>query len=149
MRLIAAALMLISASTASAEEGPCLPDKWGPAGARMFAKLDPKAVGWVDADQFVAHRTRRFRDFDANGDGWVTFAEYHAKHVDWTNAALLAHFGRFDRDEDHRVSQAEWDAAELARFNRIDTDGDGRVTRKEFLCDRARVCAARTSPTPP
>lgn len=115
----------------------------------MFAKLDPEAVGWVDADQFVAHRARRFLDFDADGDGQVTPAEYQAKHVEWTDAELLARFSRFDHDGDRRISQAEWNAAELARFRRIDTNGDGRVTREEFLADRARVCIAKTSPTPP
>ncbi len=149
MRLVAAGLMLALISTALAQSGPCLPDQWGPPGARMFAKLDPEAVGWVDANQFVAHRARRFHDFDADGDGQVTPAEYQAKHVEWTSAELLTRYGRFDLNGDHRVSQAEWDAAELARFQRIDTNGDGRVTREEFLIDRARVCATKAAPTTP
>jgi Ca2+-binding EF-hand superfamily protein len=107
----------------------------------MFAKLDPDGVGWVDAGQFVAHRARRFGDFDTNHDGKVTLAEYRAKHPDMAEERLLAHYGEFDATGSGSFTQAQWDAAELTRFRRIDADGDGRVTRDEFLADRLRVCA--------
>jgi hypothetical protein len=124
------ALVLALAGAATAQEA-------GPPGARMFDKLDPSHRGRVTLDQFLDHRSQRFRSLDADGDGRVTRAEFDAKHAGQDPAHVAATFARFDADRDGAITRAEWIAGESARFARIDANHDGVVTREEFLRDRA------------
>jgi hypothetical protein len=137
-----------AAPPAAPVESPCLPDRFGPPGARMFHKLDPAGHGWVGLDAFVAHREGRFHSLDADHDGRVTRAEFMDAHTPAQRPAAEASFARFDTDHDGVITQSEWDAGETRRFQRIDTNHDGRVTREEFLADRAKVCRARAKAAP-
>jgi hypothetical protein len=150
---IAGGVMLLTgrltAGNPPSEQGPCLADQWGPPGARIFAKLDPEATGWVDAEHFVAHRARRFADFAADGEGWVTWAEYQRMHPGLSTTELLTRYRRLDQQGVGRFSQDDWNAAQFARFQRIDANADGVVTRDEFLAERERRCALREAAARP
>jgi hypothetical protein len=137
-----------AAPAAAPVESPCLPDRFGPPGARMFHKFDPAGHGWVGLDAFVAYRDGRFHSLDTNHDGRVTRAEFMDAHPPAQRSAAEASFSRFDTDRDGVITQGEWDAGETRRFQRIDANHDGRVTRDEFLADRAKVCRERAQAAP-
>lgn len=144
-----AVLWLISTAAAAGEpQDPCRADAAGPPGARMFAKLDPAGIGWVDEAGFVRHRAKRFSTLDPDRDGFVGESEYLAIKAPEVRERAAAKFRGIDADSDGRWTQAEWDAGQAARFRRIDIDADGRLTRSEFLADRAKVCRQRAAGRP-
>lgn len=152
--VLVAALALAGAawpSRSQAEDGddPCQPDAHGPAGARMFHKLDPEGTGKVVLASFVAHRVHRFEHLDANADGRVTRLEFDGRRGRGSPAERAAAFARLDTNGDSVVPRAEWDADETQRFHGIDADHDGIMTRDEFLADRKRVCAERAQAPAP
>jgi EF hand len=73
----------------------------------------------VVADVLPAqHRSVAFREFDADGDGWVSRTEAAAHRV------VAANFDQVDRDRDGRLSREEFEAIPL---NRSDQPGRFRA----------------------
>lgn len=102
---------------------------------------------------FLAWWQQLRRDFDADGDGRVTLAEFISAYKDGKGdpdryfAEQLGHTTKavvdlVDADRDGFISEAEYlrllsvttpdREAALAGFRQLDTDGDGRVSVAEF-----------------
>jgi len=96
----------------------------------------------VHRDDVIRRAEATFLAADANHDGWLTKAEYHAalaaiaKRYDakttakgW--AAVDAQFDAVDREHDGRISEQRFVNAALAHFDGADLNHDGTVTPNE------------------
>lgn len=112
--LIAAALL--AAVALPAASAPATPS---PTAAAFLAQFDPEKTGAVSWQTFEQFRRQRYNATDGNGDGSVDRQEYIDEY-------LL----RFDE----RLADAR--AGHLrqtdTRFTALDRDNDGRITRAEF-----------------
>jgi hypothetical protein len=115
----------------------------------------------VSAESQGRHSPPPFSDFDQNGDGWVSEAEFNETRAarmaamaeagkPMKGAATAPSFSDVDTDGDGKLTEAELTAAQQAHhaamkarhgkhhgkampgFEDIDTDSDGCISRKEF-----------------
>jgi Ca2+-binding EF-hand superfamily protein len=95
----------------------------------MFARFDTDGDGRVSRDEALRRFGEKFDTVDADHDGFVTVTEMGAMRAgDGRHGDM---FVRLDADKDGRISPTE--AEELARrmFGRFDRNDDGRVTADE------------------
>ena len=125
--------------------------------SETFTRMDANRDSFVSLREFLGttddDRDDRFEDLDANGDGHVTWAEWHGgrEAFAWldrngdgvlTRAEIIGSqspqapdtFATLDVNRDGRLSRDEWQWSQGSFANR-DRNGDGVVTR-------ARVCGS-------
>ncbi|MEM9971723.1 MAG: EF-hand domain-containing protein [Pseudomonadota bacterium] len=142
---IAFAVLSIMAGTgaaiAQAEDG----DRRGPP---SFETLDVDGNGEIDTADLDALRAERFAEFDTDGDGAVTEAEFIAKaQVDARERAARM-FARLDADGDGTLSR---DVLENRTgrsmgdriLSRADTDNSGGVSAEEYESFTERLAERR------
>jgi len=99
---------------------------------------DANQDGAVDRAEFDAQGASHFKELDANGDGFVSADELKAFH-DAQRAKFEATKGdraaemikHFDKDNDGKLSEAEWPAKRKLTFADADANKDGAVTADE------------------
>lgn len=104
-----------------------------------WQKADTNKDGVIDRAEFDAQGAAHFKAVDANGDGFVTPDEMKAFH-DAQRAKFEAAKGdmgakflkRFDKDNDGKISAAEWPKDGRLKFEKADANSDGFVTGEEM-----------------
>lgn len=119
-------LMLGAVAPAFADFGP-------------WQKADTNKDGAIDRAEFDAQGAERFKAIDANGDGFVTSEEMKAFHeaqrakFEAAKGDMGAKFlKRFDKDNDGKISAAEWPKDGRLKFEKADANIDGFVTGDEM-----------------
>lgn len=102
-----------------------------------FARRDANGDGYLTRAEWQAAREVRLQQIDTNGDGAISREEFLAYEARRAEARADRLFRRLDLDGDGVISTAEREAALARRFQRVDSDGDGRISREEL--DRARI----------
>jgi len=138
-----AALLLTGGLTVAGADTPR--GERGPRGLD-FGTLDRTGDGLLAPDDLEATAEARFAEFDADGNGEVTEAEFitHARAQAGDRAAAM--FDRLDSDGDGILSRDVLEArggrmgAGLERMiERFDADGDGALSAEEFDTARAEM----------
>ena len=119
-------LMLGAAVPAFADFGP-------------WQKADTNKDGTIDRAEFDARGAERFKAIDANGDAFVTQDEMKAFHEAQRAKFEVAKgdmgtkfLQRFDKDNDGKISAAEWPKEGRLKFEKADANSDGFVTKEEM-----------------
>lgn len=131
-----AALILASCDGSGADEAsvPIEPVNNSPApevAASCGAPIDTNSSGVVERAEYLSFSGFAFDDWDENGDGELTPAEFHTcwRAMAWGDADRA--FAIFDEDGDQRIGPEEF--FEREHFSRWDTDQDEAITREEGL----------------
>lgn len=132
-------------------------------GASFVHDYDADHDGKVTRAEFDAGRAARFRTTDANGDGWVSDAEYVGEYQTRLEQQLAAsdrdaekkveerqrqmrqahvRFGVVDRDKDAKMVEAEYDVSGARAFAEQDNDKDGTITAADVAATEAQRLAA-------
>jgi EF hand len=133
-------------------------------GTSFIHDYDADKDGKVTRAEFDAGRVSRFKATDANGDGWLSEAEYVGEYRGRLEAQLAAssldaekkteerqrqmrqakvRFGVLDKDRNQQMTQAEYDASGARAFAEQDADRDGTITLADVAATDARRMAAR------
>lgn len=134
----------------------------------LAASHDPKTFlqehdtnhdGQVPRAEFDAARDARFKATDANGDGWVSDAEYLSEyqarleadlaHSDMTDEKKTeerqrqvrqthVRFGVLDTNKNQRMEKAEYDVSGARAFAMNDADNNGVITASDTATTAAR-----------
>lgn len=119
-------LMLGAVAPALADFGP-------------WQKADTNNDGVVDRAEFDAQGAERFKAIDVNGDGFATQDEMKAFHeaqrakFEAGKGDMAAKFmKRLDKDNDGKISAAEWPKDGRLKFEKADANSDGFVTAEEM-----------------
>lgn len=104
-----------------------------PAGL-LISGFDTNADARIDRAELKAGTERMFRLADDNRDGQISLIELSQWAATWLGgpSAIPGRFD-FDRDQDDRISAAEFAAELTRRFDGFDRDKDGVVDRAELL----------------
>ncbi|WP_269716670.1 hypothetical protein [Caulobacter sp. NIBR2454] len=126
----------------------------------FVADYDADKNGEVTQAEFEAGRAARYKATDANGDGWVSDAEYLAEFEPRLDARLAksdksaedkladrqrevrqthVRFGVLDKDKDGKMSKAEYDASGARAFAEQDKDKNGKVSAADALIKQAQA----------
>lgn len=119
----------------------------------IFKRLDKNGDGSLSKDEVPEQSWERLSKFDKDSDGVVTKEEMAAGFAlmraakggeggdgkgarRGTGGPLEsgpgAAFGRFDKDNDGKLSESEVPAEMWSKLRKADTDGDGLVSREEL-----------------
>jgi hypothetical protein len=133
-------------------------------GSAFIHDYDTDHDGKVARAEFDKGRVVRFKATDANGDGWLSDAEYVGEYSGRLEQQLAAsdnseekkteerqrqirqahvRFGVLDKDKDGKMTQPEYDASGARAFVEQDDDKDGVVTQADAAATAARQLAAR------
>jgi len=137
----------------------------------LAASHDPKTFlqehdtnhdGQVPRAEFDTARDARFKATDANGDGWVSDAEYLSEyqvrleadlaHSDMTDEKKIeerqrqvrqthVRFGVLDTNKNQRMEKAEYDVSGAGAFAMNDADKNGVITTSDTAAAEARRTA--------
>lgn len=121
---------------------------------------DANHDGEVTQAEFDAGRTARFKATDANGDGWLSDAEYLAEFEPRLDARLArstksaedklsdrqrevrqthVRFGVLDKDKDGKMTKAEYDASGARAFAQQDKDKNGKISDADAVVEKAEA----------
>ncbi|WP_414903127.1 EF-hand domain-containing protein [Sphingomonas flavalba] len=102
--------------------------------AILITSFDADRDRVVTRAEFDAGVRASFALGDANGDGAISLIELsHWAEAELGSAGALPGRFDFDRNEDDRISEAEFVGEFARRFAAYDKNGDGRLTRDELL----------------
>lgn len=136
---------------AAASVGAATPPAAGasaPARADGFLAADADGDGYIDLAEFHADILRSWHRLDHDGDGYITEAEVlGVPHPSLNRGIWRRMLRQSDSDRDGRISFKEMVASRMAFFARADADGDERLSRAEASTyDRRRgAVRARSS----
>jgi hypothetical protein len=100
----------------------------------MLAGFDRDGDTRVTRTEFESGIDRSFKSGDRDGDGTMSLLELGPWSQMWLgNAFALPGLYDFDRDEDDKISSAEFRAEFTRRFDALDADKDGALTRSELI----------------
>lgn len=115
-------------------------------GFMMFGTIDQNEDGVITADEAAARWESVFAAMDSDGDGALTEDEYMGvrmgpgsgwgPHHEGRQESKRARFKTMDKDEDGKVTKAEFIDGGRAQFESADADKDGKVTPWEFRATR-------------
>ena len=135
-------------------------------GASFIHDYDADRDGKVTRPEFDASRAARFRATDANGDGWLSEAEYVREYRARLEQQLAAsdreeekkteerqrqlrqahvRFGVLDRDKNEKMIPAEYNASGERAFVEQDADKDGAITGADVATTEAKRAANEDS----
>jgi len=112
--------------------------------AALVKRIDTAGNGYITRDEFLTAAQKRFVKLDANGDGKLTFDEFHPQHFPRVGAQLdesggghgakraQARFDKLDTNHDGFVSLDEYVAGASAMFARLDPQNTGKVTAQQL-----------------
>ena len=158
MRFALALTLLVIAGPALAKKPPPPAEPTKPTlsstpVALMFAGFDRDGDTWVTRAEFDAGIVGSFKSGDANADGDISLLELAPWSTTWLgNAFALPGLYDFDRDENDRISAAEFRAELARRFDAMDSDRDGILARAELIVltmQRPEQGRQRSIPSPP
>lgn len=111
-----------------------------------FETLDRTGDGLLTGEDFAAAADARFTEFDADGDGDVTEAEFLERARENAAERAAEMFARLDADGDGVLSREVFEARGADRgrgmgrmIARFDSDGDGAIDAGEFETARAEM----------
>ncbi|MDZ5647397.1 hypothetical protein [Nitrospirillum sp. BR 11828] len=96
--------------------------------ASFIKQHDRDGDGVVTAQEYQAVRDQQFAALDANGDGWVSEAEYTAEFE-----------ARLTKENVPAERKAQQLKQTHIRFVAIDLDGDQKMSREEFMASGWRM----------
>lgn len=149
-RAIATAILAVgfTALVTACATGPGGPEEEGPPpgpgrGGRGMGPRQPREEGaWKQYDvngdgkvtraEFLAVRALCFVRYDANEDGVLAPAEIRRRLPGRLAEGLGAAVARMDRDGDGEISREEWDWESGRLFQFLDTNGDGVIAVMEL-----------------
>jgi Ca2+-binding EF-hand superfamily protein len=143
LKILAAALAITAGAGVAEARGPGVGN-----GPFDFGMMDADGSGEITVEDLDAMRANRFAEFDTDGDGLVSEAEFIA-HAEARAAERAAEmFARLDADGDGTLSR---DALESRMggapgermLSRLDTDDSGGVSEEEFEAMRKRMADHR------
>jgi Ca2+-binding EF-hand superfamily protein len=102
--------------------------------ARLIQAADANADGDVTKAEFHAFRAKQFPRLDRNKDGMISVADVPERLQNRVrdkveNGDVIA---GFDLDGDKRVSRQEFETGPTRIFDNYDIDRDGTVSKTEF-----------------
>jgi Ca2+-binding EF-hand superfamily protein len=97
-----------------------------------WKQYDVNGDGKVTRAEFLAVRSLCFVRYDANEDGVLAPAEIRRRLPDRLAEGLGAALARLDRDRDGEVSREEFDHENDRLFRFLDTNGDGVIAGMEL-----------------
>lgn len=108
--------------------------------ARMEA-ADTNHDGTVTRAELVAYRNGEWQRFDRNGDGYFSAHDLPRFLRDRWNGTKLAQMREmYDRNQDGRISRAEFTTGPTPAFDMADANHDNRVSKAEL---KTALAAAR------
>lgn len=107
--------------------------------SRIFDKADTNGDGVITREEFHAARERMFVRLDRNGDGYIDKDDMSGRLTgrQKTQERLAELVTQLDRDDDGRVSKAEFVDGPTPLFDRADTDHNGELSKEEVAAIRA------------
>ncbi|MGH6617505.1 hypothetical protein [Sphingomonas sp.] len=107
-------------------------------GKSFIADYDTNGDGRVTRAEFDAVRTTRFAATDTNKDGWVSDVEYLAEYT----ARLENQLAASDRSEEQKTEERQRQIRQAhVRFGVLDKDKDQKMQRAEYDASGARSFA--------
>jgi Ca2+-binding EF-hand superfamily protein len=109
--------------------------------SRIFDKADTNGDGVITREEFHAARERMFVRLDRNGDGYIDKDDMSGRLTgrQKTQERLAELVTQLDRDDDGRVSKAEFVDGPTPLFDRADTDHNGELSKEEVAAIRAEL----------
>lgn len=109
-------------------------------GHAFVADYDTNGDGQVTRAEFDAARTARFNATDANKDGWISEDEYVAEY----SARLEKQLAASDRDEAKKAEERQRQIRQThVRFGVLDTNKDGKIQKAEYDASGSRAFAGK------
>ncbi len=109
-------------------------------GSAFVRDYDVDGDGSVTRAEFDATRVNRYRATDADKDGSVSEAEYVAEY----QARLEKQLAASNRSEEKKTEMRQRQMRQThVRFKVLDSDKDGRMTQAEYDASGARAFAAQ------
>jgi len=97
----------------------------GPLGHEMLRDLDTNVDQAISQEEIDAALSRRFEEFDADGNGRLSLEEFQALFAEITRPISVRAFQFLDPDGDAAVTQAELDERFGSAVTRFDRNKDG------------------------
>jgi Ca2+-binding EF-hand superfamily protein len=121
-----AAIGLVPAGIAQSAASPLEP-------GNLFAMADSNADGAITRAEFLAARAKMFPTLDQNADSYLSQGEFrHSLPAGPARSFAGRQFGKFDANDDERLSAAEYSAAPTPLFDRADANKDDQLTASEI-----------------
>jgi hypothetical protein len=105
-------------------------------GGAFIRNWDGNGDGAVTRAEFAATRTTRFEATDTNKDGWVSDIEYLAEYQARLESELRASGMSEEKKAEERQRQIR---QTHVRFGVLDTDKDGKMQKAEYDASGARA----------
>ncbi|KZD11936.1 EF-hand domain-containing protein [Oceanibaculum pacificum] len=103
-----------------------------PRAEKMMEHLDTDKNGSISREEFAAVRHGKLADYDKDGDGALSKAEYEAMVTAQAQKMAERSFAKLDANKDGKIDQSEREARRDEAFKRLDKNGDGTISPDEL-----------------